>query len=162
MNATFRTFRLLQTAFALVLLFSAGCSVSSGFRRDFNSPCCCNPCGDGLAGCWDGCWKSHCTDHHGNLQGIITRLDETHYCARFHGSFFKFLPFEYSMTLTAVPDGDRLILSGQKDLGKLAGGVYRFHGYATATHFHADYASCKDRGVFIMSRCGANACCCSH
>lgn len=159
MNAPLLT-RFAPALIGLVLLASSGCSAVSGFRRDFNSPCCCASHGDGLAGCWEGCWESLCTGHHGDLQAIITKIDDTHYCARYHGNFFRFIPFEYSMTLTAVPDGDRLILSGQKDLGKLAGGVYRFTGYATESHFHADYSSCKDRGVFIMSRRGCNACSC--
>ncbi len=160
MNEKIRSSRWTQAAVALALLWLSGCSAVSGFRRDFNSPCCCNPCGDSLAGCWEGCWESHCTGHHGNLQAIITQVDETHFCARFHGSFFKFLPFEYEMMLTATPDGDRYLLSGQKNLGKLAGGVYRYEGYATADHFHANYFSSKDRGVFIMSRNGAAGCSC--
>ncbi len=160
MNATPVSTRWAPAALALALLCFSGCSAVSGFRRDFNAPCCSNPCGDGLAGCWEGCWESHCTGHHGVLDAIITQVDANHYCVRFHGTFFKFVPFEYSIILTAQPDGERFILSGQKDLGKLAGGVYRFEGYATASHFHADYTSCKDRGVFIMSRRGGAACSC--
>ena len=151
--------RLALATVALTLLWSSGCSALSGFHRDFNSPCSCAN-GEGLAGCWEGCWESHCTGHHGKLQAIITQVDETHYCARFHGTFFKFLPFEYYMLLTATPDAERYALAGQKDLGKLAGGVYRYQGRATSTDFLANYTSCKDRGVFVMRRCGATSCSC--
>lgn len=146
-------------ALAFSLLWSSGCSTLSGFHRDWNSPCCCAG-GEGLAGCWEGCWESHCTGHHGKLQAIISKVDETHYCARFHGTFFKFLPFEYSMLLSATPAGDGFRLAGQKDLGKLAGGVYRYEGQATACDFLANYKSCKDRGVFVMRRRDCNQCSC--
>jgi len=144
---------------ALALVWCSGCSAVSGFQRDFNSPCCCAT-GEGLVGCWEGCWESHCTGHNGKLQAIITQVDETHYCARFHGTFFKFLPFEYYMLLSATPEGDGYQLAGQKDLGKLAGGVYRYEGRATSTDFLANYTSCKDRGVFVMRRRGCTSCSC--
>ena len=143
----------------LALLASSGCSALSGFRRDWNSPCCCATGGD-LSGCWEGCWESHCTGHHGKLQAIITKVDDSHYCARFHGTFFKFLPFEYSMLLSAQAEGDRYLLSGQKDLGKLAGGIYRYEGHATPNEFFANYNSSKDRGVFVMTRREATSCSC--
>ena len=143
----------------LALLASSGCSTVSGFRRDWNSPCCC-AAGSDLSGCWEGCWESHCTGHHGKLQAIITKVDDSHYCARFHGTFFKFLPFEYSMLLSAQPEGDRYLLSGQKDLGKLAGGIYRYEGHATPNEFFASYNSSKDRGVFVMTRREATNCSC--
>ncbi|HVW39133.1 MAG TPA: hypothetical protein VHB99_17580, partial [Pirellulales bacterium] len=54
-------------AAALALIWCSGCSAVSGFHRDFNSPCCCAS-GEGLAGCWEGCWESHCSGHHGKLQ----------------------------------------------------------------------------------------------
>lgn len=155
-----RSPRCLLALLALVLLASSGCSALSGFRRDWNSPCCCAAGGEDLTGCWEGCWESHCTRHNGKLQAIITKVDDSHYCARFHGTFFKFLPFEYSMLLSAQPDGDRFLLSGQKDLGKLAGGMYRYEGHATANEFLANYSSCKDRGVFVMTRREATSCSC--
>jgi hypothetical protein len=39
----------------------------------------------------------------------------------------------------------------------LAGGVYRYTGYATDCEFHADYCAKKDHGQFVMRRmCGCN------
>ena len=135
---------------ALVLVTSSGCSIVSGFHRDWNSACCCrNRCD--VAGCWQGCWNSDCTGHEGNLKAIITRQDACHYEARFRGTFFKVIPFQYRMNLTGVPHGDHYDLSGEKDLGRLLG-VYRFRGYSTPSNFVAYYTSKDDRGKFLMTR----------
>lgn len=144
----------LRAGLVLLACCSSGCSAVSGFHRDWRSPACCATDGSDLAGCWQGCWKSHTTGHQGKLQAIITRHDEHRYCARFHGTFVKVLPFEYSMSFTAAEAGEAQQFQGQKDLGRLAGGVYRFEGQATECDFVAHYTSCEDRGVFIMRRCG--------
>ncbi|HVC95365.1 MAG TPA: hypothetical protein VND64_16840 [Pirellulales bacterium] len=145
--------------FALGLVSLCGCSVTSGFHRDWNSPCCCNTRPDELAGCWEGCWKSNCTSHHGKLQAIISQIDETHYSARFHGTFFKIVPFQYRLVLSARREGDRWVLSGRKELGQLVGGTYQYEGYATDCDFVCRYSCCKDNGVFIMTRRGCGTCC---
>ena len=153
--------RVFGALIALALVSQTGCSALSGFHRDWRSGCCCASQGD-ITGCWDGCWESRCTGHHGKVRAIITRCDDTHYRARFHGTFFKVIPFGYEMTLTAVPQEGQYVLSGQKNLGKLAGGVYRFQGHATDSEFYADYTSDNDRGTFIMSRAGGSSCACTR
>ena len=81
----------------------------------------------------------------------ISRQDACHYEARFRGTFFKVIPFQYRMTLTAVRHDDHYDLSGEKNLGRLMG-VYRFRGYATSNNFVAHYSSKDDQGRFLMSR----------
>lgn len=134
----------------VALLTSSGCSLVSGFHRDWHSPCCCANRGD-VGGCWQGNWDSQCTGHTGNLKAIISRQDACHYEARFRGTFFKVIPFQYRMTLTAVRHDDHFDLSGEKNLGRLMG-VYRFRGYATSNNFVAHYTSKDDQGRFLMSR----------
>ncbi len=131
---------------------STGCSVLSGFRGDFNSNCCCRIEAAPLAGCWEGCWESHTTGHKGKLQAIITRCDETHFRARFHGTFFKVLPFAYSTQFVAADEGPIQQFTGRQDLGRLAGGTYHYAGQATDCDFVATYTTCKDHGVFRMRR----------
>lgn len=104
--------RVFGALIALALVSQTGCSALSGFHRDWRS-CCCASQGD-ITGYWDGCWESRCTGHHGKVRAIITRCDDTHYRARFHGTFFKVIPFGYEMTLTAVPQEGRYVLSGQR------------------------------------------------
>ncbi|MEX0712786.1 MAG: hypothetical protein WD278_10580 [Pirellulales bacterium] len=136
------------------LAASSGCSLLSGFGRDWRACAChCSQRGS-PAGCWEGCWESHCTGHNGKLKAIISRQGEDSYCARFHGTFFKLLPFEYSVRLNAYAEGDHYRLQGSKDLGRLAGGVYRFEGQADGQDFVARYTSSKDSGTFRMSRSG--------
>ena len=134
----------------VAIVSSSGCSIVSGFHRDWRC-CSCAPAGDKLDGCWQGCWDSQCTGHQGNLKAIICRQDACHYEARFRGTFFKVIPFQYRMTLTAVRHNDHYDLQGQKDLGRLLG-TYRFQGYATPTNFVARYTSKDDQGRFIMRR----------
>lgn len=112
-----------------------------------------------LEGCWEGTWRSCATGHKGVLRATITRCDETHYHAEFEGTFFKFLPFRYSVVLIVTEAGDPVEFQGQQDLGRLAGGVYRYTGHATDCEFHADYCSKKDHGQFVMRRCCGNPCC---
>lgn len=149
--------RVFGALIALALVSQTGCSALSGFHRDWRSGCCASQ--GGITGCWDGCWESRCTGHHGKVRAIITRCDDTRYRARFHGTFFKVIPFGYEMTLTAVSQEGQYVLSGQKNLGRLAGGVYRFQGHATDSEFYADYTSDNDRGTFIMSRVNGGCSC---
>jgi hypothetical protein len=110
-----------------------------------------------LEGCWEGTWRSCVTGHKGVLRATITRCDDLHYRADFEGTFFKFLPFRYSIVLTVTQPGDPVEFQGQQDLGRLAGGVYHYTGHATDCEFHAHYCAKKDEGLFVMRR----VCCCN-
>ena len=113
-----------------------------------------------LAGCWEGTWNSCSTGHKGVLRAKITPCsDGVHYRADFEGTFFKFLPFQYSVVLTVTQPGDPVEFQGQQDLGRLAGGVYRYTGYATDCEFHANYGASKDHGKFVMRRVSCCNCC---
>jgi len=41
---------------------------------------------------------------------------------------------------------------GEENLGRMAGGVYRYEGKAMATNFHSTYRSAYDCGVFGKER----------
>ena len=107
------------------------------------------------AGCWKGNWRSFCTSHKGKLSAKITPCCDGRYRAIFRGTFFKILCFKYTVTLNAEPadeTGEVYHLYGSSDLGRLAGGVYHYDGYATATEFRVNYRSKDDKGVFAMHR----------
>lgn len=108
-----------------------------------------------LSGCWEGCWYSHCKRHKGKLRATLCRCGDSAYRADFSGTFFKILPFRYSVTLHAEPPEDGGVnLSGSQYLGRLFG-TFHFTGHATDSDFNATYTSCKDRGAFCMRRvCG--------
>jgi hypothetical protein len=113
-----------------------------------------------LSGSWDGTWRSHVSPHNGRLRAQLTRVDAYHYRAEFRATFFKVMCYKYTVVLNARPEGDHWILQGQKDLGRLAGGVYHYTAYANACRFNANYNSCKDHGVFAMTRCTVCTPCC--
>jgi hypothetical protein len=110
-----------------------------------------------LSGCWEGCWASHCTPHKGPLKAEFVKQDDTHYCVHFQGRFFKLLPFKYSVMLEVVEDrGDQVTLAGSHYLGRMMG-TFSYTASATDCNFTANYSSCKDNGVFKLSKVG---CCC--
>jgi hypothetical protein len=107
-----------------------------------------------LAGCWEGCWASICTPHHGPLIATFVKQDETHYCVHFKGRFFKVLPFKYSVTLTVIEDaGDHVTLSGSHYLGRMFG-TFTYTAAATDREFNSRYDSRKDNGRFHLRKVG--------
>jgi hypothetical protein len=110
-----------------------------------------------LSGCWEGCWGSNCTPHKGPLKAEFIKQDQTHYCVNFKGRFFKVMPFKYSVMLEVIEDrGDQVTLSGSHYLGRMFG-TFNYTATATDCNFTANYSSCKDNGVFKLSR--ASGCC---
>jgi hypothetical protein len=106
-----------------------------------------------LSGCWSGSWRSCTTGHNGPLNASFCRLNDCQYRVDFSGRFFKLLPFRYSVTLNVVSDdGETVQLAGSSYLGRLFG-TFHYRAEATACKFTANYSSCDDRGVFVISRC---------
>lgn len=110
-----------------------------------------------LTGEWSGTWQSCQTGHKGVLKGTFCRIDDQHYRVDFRGRFFKVMPFRYSVTLTIVEEGDTVRLAGESYLGRLVG-TFTYDANATDTDFTANYSSCKDNGIFQLTRC--QECCC--
>jgi hypothetical protein len=73
----------------------------------------------------------------------------TVYDFRYHATWAKFLSGGYTAHHTAGPDGT---ISGEQDLGKLFGGIYRYEGQSTPTTFKATYRCDIDHGVFELAR----------
>jgi hypothetical protein len=111
-----------------------------------------------LSGCWSGTWQSCTTPHRGPLNAEFVRLDENHYEVFFRGRFFKILPFNYSVVMTATEDAGTVHLSGSQYLGRLFG-TFSFGAAATDCQFSANYSSCKDSGCFQMTRCSRATSC---
>lgn len=106
---------------------------------------------DAYAGHYVGTWRSEVTKHHGKLVCDFTKMDPKHYRAdftawwgAFHGS--------YSVVMETQRAGRELRFSGRQDLGKLAGGVYKYAGKAGAGRMTSSFASAGDHGVFELTR----------
>lgn len=107
---------------------------------------------DDISGRWTGTWKSDSNGHNDKLRCVISKIDEQHYSAQFHAKYKKILSFGYTVPLTATSNSGRRDFKGEANLGKLAGGVYTYEGFATPTNFFSRYDSKYDHGVFEMSR----------
>lgn len=108
-----------------------------------------------LSGCWTGSWQSCSTGHSGALRATFTRCGEGRYRADFSGSFFRILPFRYSVVLDVVDDTDECVtLAGSSYLGRLFG-TFRYTATADGCTFTARYTSAKDAGRFDLRRAGS-------
>jgi hypothetical protein len=146
-------------ALAVVTLLSAGgCTIGTDFWRQCACVSSAYAGARDLSGCWDGCWTSHTTGHNGQLQAVITPCRGNTFHVRFHGTFFKLLSFEYEIDMTGTPTESGYAISGQKDLGKLAGGMFYYSGYVRGDDFVVTYRTCKDHGVFVMKRLHSGRC----
>jgi hypothetical protein len=103
---------------------------------------------DPIVGAWEGTWTD-ASGHTGKLKAIVTPLEGDTYQADFYATFFNDW-FEHLSTaeFKGKRIGNKLVFSGQKDLGKLAGGVYHFEGYITPAYFNVDYRTgcCASEG----------------
>lgn len=141
-------------AFALLALcFLSGCA-SREFNRSWRQA---NSGGElsGIAGSWEGTWMSEATGHHGDLRCVVTPSeDNAGICDfRYWASWSKVVcgEFDVAYAVRAGDDGQYRV-SGEKDLGKLGGGLYSHTGVATSEQFEATYRSKDDHGVFKMIR----------
>jgi hypothetical protein len=105
-----------------------------------------------LSGCWSGSWESCSTGHQGPLCAEFVSCGGSQYDVHFRGRFFKIMPFQYSVTMTAEERDGVVYLSGSQYLGRMVG-TFSFNAAATDTSFNANYSSCKDNGQFRLSRC---------
>ena len=135
-------------SFGLVLL-GLGCST---FDRDWDA----NTNTGGIEGRWVGRWHSDHNQHNDVLRCLITREEGSIYSTRFHAKYklLGFLPisFGYGLNMTVTEDNGQYQFQGQADLGKLAGGLYRYTGSGTTNQLQFNYRSPKDHGTFNLQR----------
>ncbi len=136
---------------ALLCLFATGCSTFNyEWRQAAKHPTPTN----GITGRWEGRWISKSSGHNDQMRCLITRVDDTHYDAKFHAAYKKWITihFGYTVRLEATASTNGVTFKGAEDLGALAGGVYKYAGHANATNFFSTYDSKYDKGVFQMQR----------
>ena len=129
----------------IAALFSAIAAAPAGGS---DRACCPN-----LAGEWTrGSWTSATNGHTGKLRAKITRCGPNRYDCTFCGTFWKVVPFRYTVPLhvTGCADG-RIYFRASKKL-PLCGGTFTCSGSATACSFRANFSSQSDHGVFTMTR----------
>jgi len=139
----------LTATLAALALFQTGCST---FNRDWNQAR--KHPAQGIEGAWDGQWISDVNGHNGRLRCLIERPDGQGYVARYRANYWGILRFGYSVPLEVQPQSTNGSWSfqGEANLGKLAGGVYRYEGSASTNQFQSSYHSKYDHGQFQLHR----------
>lgn len=133
----------------LPALLLCGCST---FNRDWKKAAEKPAAANSIEGRWDGTWLSDKNGHTGRLRCLLSRETDARYQARFRASYWKVFRFGYTVALEFEQHDGAWSLTGDEDLGKLAGGVYHYEGHATPTNFFSTYRSKYDHGTFQMRR----------
>ena len=126
---------LLGTSLLLPLL--TGCS---SFHREWRMATNFAVPASDIGGRWEGTWQNSNNTHQDKMRAILTWNGEGEYAARFHAKYKKILSFSYRTTFTGTWEGNEFVFRGEEDLGKLAGGVYRYVGRISPTNFFSRYS----------------------
>jgi len=133
----------------ICFLLVAGCS---SFNRDWKRAAVGPQMTNDVAGRWEGSWMSAKNGHNGRLRCLITPASENVYNARFRARFWKIFSFGYTAPLTVYRSNAVAHFTGEADLGKLAGGIYKYAGVIAGTNYYSTYESKYDYGHFRMGR----------
>ena len=133
----------------VALVFSMGCS---SFDRDWKRAASLPATTNDIAGRWEGTWRSDVNGHNGRLRCLMTKTNESTYEARYHAKYWKIFSFSYTVPMRVRRDPTGFTFTGDANLGKLAGGIYEYRGFASPTNFFATYVSKHDHGTFRMGR----------
>lgn len=134
-----------------MVLWMCGCSFNKEWKAAVNSPTPTNS----IEGRWAGEWRSEKNGHRGALRCIVAKTADATYRARFRATYWKIARFSYTATLNGVETNGVngvTVLKGEANLGKLAGGVYKYEAAVTPEEFRATYSSKYDHGKFEMKR----------
>ncbi len=107
-----------------------------------------------ITGDWTGTWRSDANGHHGVLRCVISHEDgkSDDYRFHYHATYGQMLTVAYVVTEQVKRKGDHFILTGDHDLGYLAGGMYHYEGTSTMKNMKSTYRSSADHGVFDLAR----------
>lgn len=105
-----------------------------------------------LAGNWAGTWASSQNGMSGQLRCFVEKQSDDAYQARFDAVFAKLFTHTCIVTLAVQRKPDQWDFSGEKDLGLLNGGVYKYVGQSDGTDFVCTYDSAMDKGTFRLKR----------
>ena len=105
----------------------------------------------GLAGRWEGTWTSGTSDHGGKLRCIARPLEGNAYDLHYWATWSIFSG-TYRLKVRVNEEDRDFRFEGSKNLGRWAGGEYRFTGRVREDRFDAQYASENDQGEFAMKR----------
>jgi|TARA_B100001971_G_C18251638_1_gene578698 hypothetical protein len=132
------------------VFFAGGCS---SFNRDWKKAA--DQSAQGVEGRWIGRWHSDHNQHNGALRCLINRNEGDSYETRFHAKYklgILTVSFPYDMEMTITSSDGKYIFMGEADLGRLAGGLYKYDGAGTTKNLAIKFRSPKDHGTFRLQR----------
>ena len=133
----------------LVLPLLAGCS---SFHREWREAAKQPAPAHDITGPWEGTWQNSNNTHQDRMWAILTRAGDTEYRAHFHAKYKKIFGFHYETTFKGTWTAGEFVFHGEEDLGKLAGGLYKYDGRISPTNFFSTYDSKYDVGTFTLTR----------
>ena len=106
----------------------------------------------GVAGRWVGEWLSEANGHRGDLKCVLQSAGPNLFRAHFYASFAKLFRVGYATELKTEQTNGRTLLTGEENIGFLAGGVYRCEGEVNGNELHCRYSCKYDHGIFRLKR----------
>lgn len=108
---------------------------------------------DGVSGAWEGTWHSIPTGHRGKLRCAVTPKSEGVWEYRYRASWWKVFcaGFKVDCEVRKLPDGSWEVV-GERDLGKLFGGIFSHRGIVSGDEMKAEYRSKADHGELRLRR----------
>lgn len=144
--------RQLGTLFVTLVLLAptVGCS---NFNKEWTKAASLAAPGDRLTGRWKGSWKSDKSGHNGGLMCVARPAGADKYRLRFEATYLWLLHFGYTLTTEADPQDLVTYVTGEADLGSMAGGKYEYEGHADGRVFYLNYKTNQgDFGHFSLRR----------
>ena len=143
----------MKNALFILLLTALLTSCSAGFRREWNTALKTGP-QPGVAGAWEGTWKSHVNGHHGRLRAVVSapKNDTGDHDFHYHATWARILSGGFRAEHRVTPLRGGSSFKGSHQMPDWAGGLYTYEGTVKGDSFEACYECAKDKGVFSMRR----------
>jgi hypothetical protein len=143
----------MRTWIALIPAVAAvWCTGCASFERRWRDAGLAGEPAGSIAGRWIGTWRNTNNSHADTLRAILRPNGENRWDAEFHARYGGVFTFSILTVLDGATESDGIRFHGEKNLGFLAGGVYKFAGFATINSFSCTYSSDQNSGVFLMHR----------
>ncbi len=133
-------------------LLAAFTTTSSHFERDWERLMAQPSSSDPIQGCWEGEWVSNQNQHRGKLRGVFSRFAPCQYVFCFRATYWKHLSFCSEVKVMVQDSGGGALFHGESNLGRLAGGIYKYDGKIENFRFVCSYHCKYDHGTFQLQR----------
>lgn len=111
------------------------------------------PSQNGPSGAWQGTWKSGVNGHQGKLRCAVFPRGPGRWEYRYRATWAKVLCAGFTVECEGARQEDgSWIVEGERDLGRLFGGVFSHTGTVKGDQLRAEYRAAIDRGLLELQR----------